>query len=561
MTARLYPFQEECIRSIAAHARNHAQGAVVLPTGSGKTTIAAALLQRRDQGRRPGKTLILAHSAELLKQWKKVLRQQLNGAPITLVSAGQHDWSGDIIVGSVRSIARDADPPVDEICVVIVDECHHALSPEWGGVIERFRPRYKLGLTATPLRGDGRCVATAFGSIIYMLDLQRLIDLKYLVDARGWRIRTDTDISDIPLTLAGDFVVPELSRRVNDRSRNRLAIDAYIRRGEGKPAIAFCADVAHAAAIAQAAQEAGIAAAYVHGGLSRATRTTILERFERGEITLVANCGILTEGYNNEQATVALLCRPYTHISARVLLPQSVGRVLRLAENKPYAIVIELIDRELRGRGGSLDDVFGDALEDCQGDLLSRRAAQARARANRDLASRLIEALRRFVEPVCDEGFQRSVPRELWERFNVITYVQNAAGFSWLRGPGRIYLNLGTDPQDESRSPRWADIRPSIGGLFAATLHQYGEVIPLTVAGTEQEAINDASSRLIADNDSGLGLARSRARWRTEQASTSQCQQLARITGLPAYLFADLTRGMASDIISALQSARTVQRS
>ncbi len=557
----LEPFQEHCVQTILQHASTHASGAVCLPTGSGKTVIAVDALGRQHLREPHGQSVILAHSAELLDQWEDAIRRQLPDVAVSTVRGGPaKDWSGDIVVASVRAVWASQDSLSRQLKCLIVDECHHAPSSEWQEVFKRFEPAYLLGLSASPVRGDGRCIAESFGEIIYLLDLHCLIRLGRLVDAVGWRVRTNVDLSDIPLSSNGDYQLPALSHRVNTVARNRQAIDAYMRVGEGKPCIAFCVDIAHAEAVAEEARRRGLRAAAVHGRLSERERRGILNMFKRGLLDIVTNCGVLTEGYNNPQVTVVLLLRPYTQRSARVLLIQSVGRALRIALGKLYAIVVEFIDCERSAYRGSLDDVFGTPLGNCQGTRLSEFTARQLNLQNQQLASAIVEELRAHVLPLCGAGYTRPVPAEAWERFDAIAYVEEASGLNWIRlGAGRIYLNLGSqpDPGDPSRSvARMAEIRQTTGGVYAATLREGQRMIPLAVRTSEGEALAAASWQLLAQNDSGLGVARSRATWRREPASPEQCALLGRLTRLPASVFAYLDRGRASDLISALQGTR-----
>ena len=116
-------------------------------------------------------------------------------------------------------------------------------------------------------------------------------------------------------------------------------------------------------AVAAEARAWGIQAQAVHGNLPTGTRERRIADFLGGKILLLVTVGLLTEGFDAPDAVVCILARPYTVVSIRVLLPQSIGRVVRATPGKPTPIVIELVDEDSTGRRRGVADYFGSSPE------------------------------------------------------------------------------------------------------------------------------------------------------------------------------------------------------
>ncbi len=143
--------QEEAVTSML----RHDTGILCAPTAFGKTVVAAALIARRGVN-----TLILVHRTELLRQWRERLQTFLageNGLPGT-IGGGKSRPTGIIDIAVMQSVSRkgEVDPSVENYGQVIIDECHHLSAFSFEAILKRVRARYVLGLTATPVRRDGR---------------------------------------------------------------------------------------------------------------------------------------------------------------------------------------------------------------------------------------------------------------------------------------------------------------------------------------------------------------------------------------------------------------------
>src|SRR5690606_23981825 len=146
---------------------------------------------------------------------------------------------------------------------------------------------------------------------------------------------------------AGDFHAGELSRAVNNEGRNVAIVQAYRQYADGKKAIAFTVDVEHARVLTEVFQHAGIPAAYVHGGMRKEERKAVLQDLRSGEIRVVCNCNVLTEGFDEPSVEAVILARPTKSLS---LFTQMVGRGTRLYPEKKRLILLDVVDNTKRHR-------------------------------------------------------------------------------------------------------------------------------------------------------------------------------------------------------------------
>ncbi|GAB4818260.1 hypothetical protein N2152v2_005306 [Parachlorella kessleri] len=202
--------------------------------------------------------------------------------------------------------------------------------------------RLLVGFTATPFRLDKKkLLGDVFQEIVYQRDLLYMVHKGYLAPPLGYRIMTDSDISQAAAA-QGDFRETELEQLVNTSERNSLAARAYTALAGGRRAIVFCVGVEHSLDMAAAFEAAGIPCAAVHGKLPAAEREDLLRKFKEGEYQVLSNCMILSEGYDESIVSAVVMARP---TKSPALYTQCIGRGLRLHEGKEDCIVIDLTDR------------------------------------------------------------------------------------------------------------------------------------------------------------------------------------------------------------------------
>jgi superfamily II DNA or RNA helicase len=321
VAASLWDHQREAARGVAAAWSKSPRKSVllVLPTGGGKTrTGAHAALNAVAAGLC---VLWLAHRDELLTQ--AFDRLTADGVPVDcagLIRAGRESTNpgAPVQVASVqtlRSWSRDRMPFACRRVLVVIDEAHHATAETYRAIREHYENVYTLGLTATPARADGVGLRAVFDELVAPVTVPELI-------ARGLLVPTDV-------------VGPA-------KYSKELALDpveAWKRYADGRQTVAFCASVPEARDLARAFAAASVPAACVDGETSADERKAALAAHRAGELRVVTNVFVLTEGYDDPGLEVCLLARSCSAGGFQ----QMVGRVRRRGSRpEKRALLIDL---------------------------------------------------------------------------------------------------------------------------------------------------------------------------------------------------------------------------
>jgi superfamily II DNA or RNA helicase len=337
----LRPYQTKVLEEIeAAIAAGKKRILVVSPTGSGKTVIASENIRRRTEPPVLQSAMMLAHRREIITQTHKKLFE--HGVRSGIIQAGFNPRPLERVqVASIqtlwtRAINSDAMqlPTAHEL---IVDEAHHLVARTYQKLLEQYPDSIVIGLTATPCRGDGRGLGNFFEVMIECPQVAELIELGFLVKSHVYAPVLDPNLRGVE-TRQGDYVVSQLAAKMD---RDKLVgdiVEHWFRYGERRITVAFAVNVAHSLHIRDEFVRAGVKAEHIDGSTPKDERDATLARLASGEIELVTNCMVLTEGWDMPEVGCCILARPTKQMG---LYRQMVGRVLRPAPGKEYAIVLD----------------------------------------------------------------------------------------------------------------------------------------------------------------------------------------------------------------------------
>ena len=309
----LRDYQLRAIQGVRERAKD--RPLLCLPTGAGKTSVAAEIIRRAtERGRR---SVFLVHRRELVDQAVDRLAQF--GVHAGRILAG-HDEDRDrpVQVASIPTLLRREHWPAD---VVIVDECSHAVSASWSRCLERYNGATVIGLTATPIRLDGKGLGDLFGCIVEPVTTRELIDQGFLVEPRVFA--PPIDLSGVRVQ-HGDYALPELVERMNKLTGS--ITQTWFKHAEGQRTVAFAVNVEHSLAIVDAFRALGVRAEHVDYQTPLAERARILRWIKTGDVTLVSQVQLLSEGWDLPALQCAILARPTKSLA---LFRQMVGRVMR----------------------------------------------------------------------------------------------------------------------------------------------------------------------------------------------------------------------------------------
>lgn len=369
----LRKYQQDCLDSILSHYEAGVyQQLVVMATGTGKTVVFANLAA---QIRRllPGKMLVFAHREELVDQAVAVIAKWNPDLKVGKEMAEDYaDTDCDTVVSCVASIGRQGSQRLQrfgEFDITICDEAHHSIAStylnvfESTGVLKPESRKLLVGFTATPkrknlTRSQKKQITTlddenllslksVYKKIVFTYNMRTAIKEGWLVPPVGFRLKTSTDLSGIKM-VAGDFQQDQLAAAVNTNDRNLQIVKAWQDYAKGRQTVAFTVSIEHAKLLAQTFKEYGVPAEAVWG--NDPDRAQKLENHRAKKFSVLTNCAVLTEGYDDWRIECIVLARP---TNSSTLYTQMVGRGTRLEEGtgnlKDYCA-----QRDLHGTDGCL---------------------------------------------------------------------------------------------------------------------------------------------------------------------------------------------------------------
>jgi len=306
-------------------------------TGSGKTVMAATFVNHSIKQNQ--KVLFLAHRRELITQCSEKLT--LEKVRHGIIMAGeQHQFWHNTQVASIdtlrsRSITSQKEklPTAD---LIIIDEAHRCLSNTYLKIISLYKRSQVLGLTATPIRSDGRGLGHIFQDMVQAPSIGWLIQKGHLVSC-SYYAPTIPDLKGIQ-TYMGDYNTVQLAERMNKPKLVGDVVSSWMKIANNKKTIVFASSVAHSKNLAESFIDIGIRAAHIDGTTNNKERERVLGEFNHGNMKIICNCMVLTEGFDCPPAEVCVLARPTKSLGMYI---QMVGRVLRPYEGKEQATIID----------------------------------------------------------------------------------------------------------------------------------------------------------------------------------------------------------------------------
>ena len=353
LTLRLY--QQRAVHDLRLAIRAGARAPLlVAPTGMGKTVIMADIL--RSIASRGRTAMVLVHRRELIAQTSAKLA--LADVPHGIIAAGVASADAPIQVASVQTLARRLQHIAAQPDLIVIDEAHHAIAGTWGRTLSHWPDALRLGVTATPVRRDGRGLREVFDQLVLGPSTAGLIADGFLCPARIYAPPAVADLSNLRRR-AGDFAADQAADAMDRPTVTGDAIAHYQSLASGQRAIAFCCNVNHAEHVCAAFNHAGIQADTLLGSTDPLRRDAAVARFAAGDLQVLVTVDVVSEGFDIPAAGCAILLRPTQSLG---LYLQQVGRVLRPAPGKTHAVVLDHVGNV--HRHGFPDDPREWSLDD-----------------------------------------------------------------------------------------------------------------------------------------------------------------------------------------------------
>lgn len=344
MKYQLRPYQETIVEAVrAAYRAGYHAPLLQSPTASGKTVIFAYITEQA--ALLGNSVMILVHRQELLNQTSRALFDMK--VPHGLIAPRYSVSHDNIQVASVQTLVRRIGK-YREPNMIIIDEAHHTVAGSWQKILSAFPNAKLLGVTATPVRLDGKGLGKQsggfFDTLINGLSVIDLIDMGFLSKPVIYAPPIQLDMSQLHKQF-GDYKQSEVDDMMDKPTITGCAVEHYQKRCPNEPAIAFCVSVKHAKHVAEQFNAVGINSESIDGKLDDTTRKSRIDDLANGRIKVLTSCDIISEGTDIPVVSVGILLRPTASLG---LFLQQCGRILRIHPTKSRSIILDHVGNTMR---------------------------------------------------------------------------------------------------------------------------------------------------------------------------------------------------------------------
>ncbi|MDR0774876.1 MAG: DEAD/DEAH box helicase, partial [Rickettsia sp.] len=330
-------------RSIEALQR-HGNTLGVAPTGAGKTIMLSAVIGELYKLTPNLKVCVVAHRKELTEQNNDKFLKVNRSLRTSIVNAENKDWSGEVVFAMVQTLSKKRTlKSIPHLDLLVIDETHHVTAKSYMKIIKQARvinPSVMIyGITATPQRGDKSSLGRIFTNCADQIFLSELIESNHLVKPVTYSV----DVAKEKLMLlkkksTGDYSESEVA----DILDQPVIIDEVIRHwketARDRKTVIFCSTIKHAEHVRIAFRDHGIRTDLITSELTKDEREFVLKQLTIGEIQVLINVAILTEGWDYPPISCVVLLRQSSYKSTMI---QMIGRGLRTTDPAIYPDIIK----------------------------------------------------------------------------------------------------------------------------------------------------------------------------------------------------------------------------
>lgn len=314
----LRPYQNDAISNIRSECvKGLKKILLVAPCGAGKTVVLSQLAKMTTG--KGNQVLVLAHRQEIIEQIDETFRTRGVNMKLCKIMMMQT---------ATRRIKKIKYPSL-----IIIDECHHSSCVSYQKIIDAFNKALVLGFTATPTSHSGG-LGKIYQTIIETVSAKWLIKNNYLAPY-DYYAPSVADLTGLHVKM-GEYVTKEVEERLIKKSIFGDVIGYYRQLADGKKAICYCSSVNHSKQMAENFRAAGIPAEHIDGETSKAERNSIVKKFKSGEIRILCNVDLISEGFSLDDCEVAILLRPTKSLTLYI---QQSMRCMRYKPEKKSVII------------------------------------------------------------------------------------------------------------------------------------------------------------------------------------------------------------------------------
>ena len=338
----LRPYQDVAVNSAIKSLNKHKNTIVVAPTGAGKTIMLSSLIGKMHKEN--NKVLVLQHRDELVNQNMDKFKKINPNISTSILNADEKDWSGDVVFAMVQTLSRPNNlSSMQRVNLIIIDESHHTIANSWLNIIKESKeinPNVRIaGFTATPNRGDGKGLKQVFSNCSHQIEIATLIREGFLVSPKTFVINVGVqkELSQVRKTI-DEFNMDEVARIMNKRPINERVVNEWHEKASDRKTVVFCSTKNHAKDLCDEFVKQGVRAEVLTGDTKKDVRVNMLQSLSNGDLQVVINVAVLTEGFDSPPVSCIILTRPCSYKSTMV---QMIGRGLRTIDPNEYPNIIK----------------------------------------------------------------------------------------------------------------------------------------------------------------------------------------------------------------------------
>ena len=333
----LFDYQEDMKARIEKALCLHRSVMAQMPTGTGKTYLLTAVIDSFVRANPKAKVWIVAHRRELVSQIDETVRKfhSYSSATSSLLSS--------VKAVSIQWLMRHYDEIEEKPGMIVIDEAHHALAKTYKEMWERFPKAKFLGLTATPCRLNGKGFTDLFDVLVLSWDVPEFISKGRLATYDFVSIKSDGVTQRLIDSLQkrgadGDYQNKEMDMLLNKKPSIERLYRSLEEFGNDRKGIVYAINISHAQKITKLYQEHGVKAIAIDSKTPAAERQQDIEAFKKGDIQVLVNVDIFSEGFDCPDVEFVQLARPTLSLAKYL---QMVGRGLRVAKGKKNCVIID----------------------------------------------------------------------------------------------------------------------------------------------------------------------------------------------------------------------------
>ena len=335
---KLFDYQEDMKERIEKALRLHRSVMAQMPTGTGKTYLLTAVIDSFVSNNPKEKVWIVAHRRELVSQIDETVRKFHSYS-----ASNTSSLLSSVKAMSIQWLMRHYDEIEEEPGMIVIDEAHHALAKTYKEMWERFPKAKFLGLTATPCRLNGKGFTDLFDVLVQSWGVPEFISKGRLATYDFVSIKSDGVTQRLIDSLQkrgadGDYQNKEMDMLLNKKPSIERLYRSLEEFGKGRKGIVYAINISHAQKITKLYQEHGVKAIAIDSKTPAAERQQDIEAFKKGDIQVLVNVDIFSEGFDCPDVEFVQLARPTLSLAKYL---QMVGRGLRIAKGKKNCVIID----------------------------------------------------------------------------------------------------------------------------------------------------------------------------------------------------------------------------